>query len=456
MHYRYKNLLVFLLAVTVIPACKKYLNASPDKGLVIPATFQDLQAVIDDNGDNNRIYMGLGEASADNYYLKDADWASMSASDRNTYTWGDDLFTGSSFNEYQSLYKSVYNANLVLETIPGIGHADIRQSDWDNLRGCALFFRARAFHLLVTTFATAYDSVTAGNDPGIALRSGTDFNVPSVRASVQESYSKIISDLNEAIPLLYAIPAHVMRPSKPAAYALLARTYLVMRNYKEAGLYADSALRFKNSLMDYNGGEGVNGPDASTPFQAFNPEVIFNANGLIIPIYFYYAKIDSTLYNSYDTNDLRHTLFFKGNGDGTYYFRGHYFSDGASLFYGLATDEMYLTRAECQARMGKTDEAMATLNFLLIKRWKTGTFSDFTAIDQNDALNQILRERRKELLMRDIRWMDIKRLNKEGANISLRRVVGGQSYDLLPNDNRFALPFPKYIVDLTGMPQNIR
>ena len=78
------------------------------------------------------------------------------------------------------------------------------------------------------------------------------------------------------------------------------------------------------------------------------------------------------------------------------------------------------------------------------------------AFDDEDALDKILIERRKQLLMRDLRWMDIKRLNKEGANISLRRTVNGITYSLQPNDNKFALPLPETIIRISGMTQNPR
>jgi hypothetical protein len=330
------------------------------------------------------------------------------------------------------------------------------QGDLNNIRGSALFIRARAMHFLVTTFSKTYDSITSSTDLGVPIRLTTDFNVTSVRANVEETYNQIIQDLTAAVPLLKIVPAHVMRPSRTAAYALLSRVYLSMRRYDKASLYTDSALQLNNTLMDYNGGEGVNGSSAPTPFAAFNPEVIFHANGFIFPIFYPFAKIDTILLSSYDSNDLRRELFFRDNGDGTYSFKGNYFDDVASLFYGLATDELYLTKAECLARQSNISAAMNTLNDLLIKRWKIGTFTPIAAVDREDAIQKILNERRKELLMRDIRWMDIKRLNKEGANISLKRLIAGKSYILPPNDDRFALPLPEYVIQLTGMNQNPR
>jgi hypothetical protein len=120
---------------------------------------------------------------------------------------------------------------------------------------------------------------------------------------------------------------------------------------------------------------------------------------------------------------------------------------------GLATDEMYLIRAETYARKGDKTSALADLNTLLAKRYN-GTFVQVTAVDANAALIRILLERRKELLLRGIRWIEIKRLNKEGANIIPKRKIGTLVFTLQPNANYYALPLPVDIIQLAGIPQN--
>jgi hypothetical protein len=105
--------------------------------------------------------------------------------------------------------------------------------------------------------------------------------------------------------------------------------------------------------------------------------------------------------------------------------------------------------------MGNASAAMNDLNTLLMKRWKTGTFIPYTAINATDALSKILTERRKELLMRGIRWSDLRRLNKEPQFAkTLIRVIGGQTYYLYPNDKRYVFPIPLQIIQMTGVPQN--
>ncbi|MGN6803993.1 MAG: RagB/SusD family nutrient uptake outer membrane protein, partial [Ginsengibacter sp.] len=100
--------------------------------------------------------------------------------------------------------------------------------------------------------------------------------------------------------------------------------------------------------------------------------------------------------------------------------------------------------------------ATDALNTLLGKRYKSGTYIPFTDLQGEEGLQIILKERRKELLMRGLRWIDIKRLNKEGGNIVLKREIGGQSYSLQPNANYYALPLPADVIKASGIPQNER
>jgi hypothetical protein len=167
-------------------------------------------------------------------------------------------------------------------------------------------------------------------------------------------------------------------------------------------------------------------------------------------------RVDSLLYKSYDSNDLRSKLYFISNGPGTVGFIGSY--DGTrSLFNGLATDEIYLIKAECEARIGSKDSAMDELNKLLSTRWITGTFVPFSATNSDDTLNIILTERRKKLILRGSRWFDLRRLNKDPRFAkTLTRVENGVTYTLPPLDPRYTFSLPVQVVALTGIQQNNR
>jgi len=437
-------------------SCKQYLDAKPDQKLAIPSSLEELQGLLDNYSVMSQTASGSGEASADNYYLESSAWTALAKANlQRLHVWGEDLFEQSALNEWGCNYQAVYFSNTVLHTLSGIGKNQLNQTQWEDIQGQALFFRAQFLLRTAFIWAPAYDNESSGTDPGIPLRLTTDFNVPSIRANNAETYSQILSDLKSAIHKLPVSPTHQAHPSKPGAYGLLARAYLSMRKYTEAGLYADSCLQLYSRLLDYNTLIATE----NYPIKQFNVEVIF-WNRILAPTLLNasIAKIDPALYASYSEKDLRKSIFFRRNADGSYAFKGHY-EGAAAPFGGVATDEVYLMRAECLARAGQTGAAMKDLNALLKNRYvnKPGDlFADLTAGSAAEALQLILTERRKQLLMRDLRWMDIKRLNKDGANISIQRVLNGETYTLQPNDPRYALPIPEDVIALSGMEQNRR
>lgn len=441
-----------ILVILAAGACTKYLDEKSDKRLVVPSTFTDLQAILDYTTNMNAD-PASEEISSDNYYLTTADWLAMvQDGQRRIYTWAPDNIFDTYSNDWSSTYRKVYYANTVLDVLDKMEQTAANKNEWGHLKAQALFARGRSFFQVAGIWSLSYDAATASTDLGIPLRMNTDFTQSSERPSLELTYQQLLNDLKSAVPFLPVTPLHPVRASKPAAYAMLSRVYLSMRDYANAGLYADSCLQLNANLLDYN----TLSPTANAPIPPFCNEMLYYGVTSSRHLTQSRCRIDSVLYQSYASNDLRKSIFFRNNGDGSFAFKGTYDGSFGGIFSGLATDEVYLTRAECYARSGDIFNAMAYLNKLLIKRYKTGTFIPLASSSTADALTKILVERRKELVMRCVRWMDIKRLNKEGANISLKRLVNNQSFDLSPNDLRFALPIPEDIILLSGMQQNPR
>jgi len=438
--------------------CKKYLGAKPDKSLETPTTVAALQGILDYFYYMNQQCEQSSEIASDNYYLTDSLFNALPADRmRNAYLWEEHIFNGTHPDDWQNEYTVVYNANVVLDNLPLIQRDETNAKDWDNCKGQALVFRAKSFLEIAQVWSKAYDSVTANTDLGIPLRLTSDYNIPTKRSSIKETYNQIITDLKTAIPLLPDNPVFVFRPSKAAAYGLLARTFLIMGNYSLALLYSDSCLQIKNTLLDFNNFS----PTKTYPFstiQYSNSEDILHSTttgGVNYNLIKSYGRIDSALYKSYDTNDLRKSLFFKQNSDGSYYFTGNYNgTSSSSCFNGLAVDEIYLIRAESEIRLDNIESATEDMNYLLENRWKSGTFKPLVFTNVQDALSIILSERRKELVYRSLRFSDIKRLNITGAGIVLKRSINGQTYSLEPNDNKYALPIPDNVIQISGIVQN--
>src|SRR5690606_21140365 len=130
------------------------------------------------------------------------------------------------------------------------------------------------FYHLAQLFAPPYQQGGTDALPGIPLRLSPDINEPSYRATLSETYARIVADLKAAVPLLPDLPPVKTQPSKAAAYAALSRVYLTMQHYAEARAYADSCLRLQPALIDYNRLDTLS---AQPQFPALNEEVIFHA-----------------------------------------------------------------------------------------------------------------------------------------------------------------------------------
>lgn len=445
-----KKILLICCSTCLLLSCKKFLDERQDAAMVIPSTLDDIEKMMDHGNAMSFMMADHADGSSDDVYVPPATLATLDQGSYNNYTWGPEYFFDQTQSTWSQAYLVINYANIVLEKISEIDRTDRNAVQWDRVYSTAHFFRAYAYNLLVNTFSPAYDPATYNTDMGVCLRLKSDFNILSVRSSVKECYDQILFDATEALQRLPVEPVYKARPCKPAAFALLARIYLTIGDFKKAGDYADSCIRLYPTLLNYN--EINLNPGAAFPM--FNEDVIFHAVGGSSPFMFpNRVRVDTLLYRSYSTDDLRRKLFFNTVTDGQAH-TGSY--AGGYFFSGISSPEAYLIKAEALAEQGFYTDGMATLNLLLQKRWRTGTFVPFTANSKEEAIAIIRTERRKELTFRGLRFFDLKRWNKRGANIIVRRKIGNELLELLPNDLRYAIPIPRRVIDMTGMPQNPR
>jgi len=445
-------------------ACTKdALNQKPNINLAVPSTISDYQAILDglDGGDGNYeagfySYRSLGNYLTDEMSVSDNGFTTYLSGYpfvKDVITWDKDMFntfnTQTTVQEWNKQYTTVLDANQALDGLASIPSTPSNQAQWNLAEGMALFFRGQMFYNLAQFWAKPYNASTASSDPGIVLRLHSDVTAPSVRSTVQQTYDQIISDLKGSIPLLPNSSAQnnqlsKTRPSLAAAYGMLARTYLAMGDSANVLKYSDSALALYSTLMDYNTVTGG--------FSAFNAETVYYTFDLsgTMGSFFGPWRADSGFVNTYDANDLRKTLFFVNNSFvGGYAFIGDY--SGNYVFTGIAVDELYLMRAEANARIGNVSAALSDLNTLLIKRYQTGTFTPRTAVNASDALTQVLTERDKELFERGLRWTDLRRLNTDPRFAQTQtRTLQGVTYTLPPGDSRYTLQIPTYIISASN------
>ncbi len=448
--------LCLTLLLVLFQSCKKeWLEAKPDDLVSVPSTISDYQALLDNSRQifNVNQSAGLAEISSGDFYITDEAWKELfNAQEKAAYIWGP---TNGFYNKERSIdwvngYWRILNANFILEGIDKIRPSATEQQEWNNVKGSALFYRAFDLFCLAQEYCVVYNDNTASKDLGLPLRLEYDVNVQVKRSNLQETYDRIFSDLHEASSLLTSKPLFKTRPSKEAVYALLARANLAIENYGEAGKYADLVLQIQSDLMDYS---KIN-PALANPISKFNPEVIFHSSfsyGIFSP-----SKliVQPALFNEYDIRDYRRDIFYTANGS-TMTFVGNYTGD-KNLFGGLATDEMYLIRAEAEARNKELSLALADLNHLRRSRWR-GQYQDLESSNPNVVLDLVLKERRKELAFRGLRWIDLRRLNRDARYaVTLTRTVNKIVYVLYPNEKRYIFPIDEEEVRLSGIEQNKR
>lgn len=450
-NYTGKRLQLMLLCL-IIPACfsscRKYLDAKPDQSIATPSTIEDLEGILNAYSTINGRYPSASEVATDDFYLMAADFNSLIDPQRFYYSWQKSPnFVG----DYKSPYLAIEYCNIILDELPKVSGGDLARRN--SVQGNALFVRASYHYALSQLYAKVYNRSTAGSDLGIALRLTSDITVKPVRSTISETYNSILTDLKQSVSLLPQMPDAKYRASKPAAYGMLARVYLAMSNITNAGLYADSALNSYNKLIDYN----TLTASAAIPFTQFNDEVIYDAKAAgPQALSQSKARVDTLLFASYNANDLRRNVLFKINTNGSIAFKGNYTGvAGASLFTGIATNELYLIKAEAAVRNGDSRTALTALNTLLVTRWKAGTFVPYAISDQKQLLSLVLSERRKDLLFRSLRWTDLRRLNIEPERVkTLIRNLGGVTYTLEPNGLRYVFQIDQDAVNISGLQQN--
>lgn len=459
----FKAIIVGILVITISSCKKGFLNEKPSTDIVQPITLDDMSRLME-NAIFGACSPALPIASSDEYQYKDYNsWRGLlSLVERNAYVWESDLYQGQTENQdWSAPYQAISYANNV---IAGLDNIPLDQRNTDKYRfikGWAYFNRAYYFYVLASSFCNSYDSQTAASDLGLPLNTSPNINIIMQRSTLKETYEQILQDLSIASQLLeqQRLPTEKKnRPSLSAVYALEARMYLNMRAYDKAELAADNCLSIYPNLIDYN---TVKLP-SETPFPIINEETIYAAStvntvaALVTTTFNTYIKIDESVLNLYEPDDLRFKIYFLGASGGGYVMNRNYFGAGVYPFTGLATDEVYLIKAECAARKGDFNGSMTILNKLLINRFPASKFIPKQATSPEQAFEIVMKERRKELVWRGARWEDLKRLNKEDANITITRLLNGVTYTLLPNDPKYIFPIPPSEIAFSGIKQNQR
>lgn len=442
------NIITFVL-VFLSSSCDNYLDIEP-KGVQLLTSVEDYNEWLDSEDVQTSLPDEINDI-ADN--VDDADYKNPPSYDgERIYTWQEQFSEDLTATPviWSDLYQNIYYYNTVLLGIDDATEGT--DAEKSSMKSEALLGRAFNYLYLVNLYGKVYNESTANEDLAVPFVTSNDLEdeVPN-RSTVQQIYDHIIADIEEAITNLPEDNSdNRFRGSVPAAYSVLARTYLFMGDYDKATEYAQLALDLgSGTLVDFTaltGGKEM--PDLRTRESALYARL--NTG------YKFTAYPDISFLQSFETGDLRLEYYYRNLGDYSFTERGStkYYSyaypinrsDMVQFNWGTSVGEMRLIIAEAAAREDDLETAIDQLDMLRSKRFLAENYVKYDPVtpDQEEVLQKVLNERTYEMSFTGMRWFDMRRLAAEGRMSDVYRYdsAGEIAVTLSPESNKYTLQIP--------------
>ena len=453
-----------LMCCVMCSSCNDYLDIVP-KGNKIPTTLADYEALLRDEYTIGQTPISNALYLLNDYYVTVSNLNSPTLT-RANYMWDETadriLLNNADESTYYQLYAAISSCNLIIENVPSATEAT--DAERAEVIAYAKVIRSLCYFVLANYYADTYDAATAGEKLSVPLITSANINAPSQQVTIQAIYDFIIQGVQEAID--GGLPEQsmtVLHPNLGAAYALLARVYLQMQNYSEALSYANLALGQNDQLYDWNAyydehRSTIENPEdytgLPTPtdysyvenyyFRCGNGSPNYTTNELNIPVERAerFEEGDARFLSRWKLYSQNQDTYYRGVGNG-------YFNWG-----GLTTTEVYLIKAECQARLaqgGDFTEAMNTLNAVRQTRIRPEVYQPLTASTLTEAIELIRRTKDNELIFSIVPFADARRFNQEGTYArTMTKTYEGETYTLRPDSHLWTMPFPAGAINNPG------
>lgn len=453
-----------LMCCVMCSSCNDYLDIVP-KGNKIPTTLADYEALLRDEYTIGQTPISNALYLLNDYYVTVSNLNSPTLT-RANYMWDETadriLLNNADESTYYQLYAAISSCNLIVENVPSATEAT--DAERAEVIAYAKVIRSLCYFVLANYYADTYDAATVGEKLSVPLITSANINAPSQQVTIQAIYDFIIQGVQEAID--GGLPEQsmtVLHPNLGAAYALLARVYLQMQNYSEALSYANLALGQNDQLYDWNAyydehRSTIENPEdytgLPTPtdysyvenyyFRCGNGSPNYTTNELNIPVERAerFEEGDARFLSRWKLYSQNQDTYYRGVGNG-------YFNWG-----GLTTTEVYLIKAECQARLaqgGDFTEAMNTLNAVRQTRIRPEVYQPLTASTLTEAIELIRRTKDNELIFSIVPFADARRFNQEGTYArTMTKTYEGETYTLRPDSHLWTMPFPAGAINNPG------
>lgn len=365
---------------------------------------------------------------------------------------------------YSSYYTVINRSNRVLDAADKLGVSTLssdQQARLREIKGQAFALRALAHFDLLSVFATDFNENTAGV-PYIDFI--VTLELPG-RNTVGEVFTGILSDLNEAQSLITGIDKKFFTVN--FITALRSKIALFRNDYQQAIDQANDVIaniplanrdQYLNMYLDRDDTEVIF--EASRTISDGRPGGLFYFTGTGGAFF----EMSFGLFSELDPADVRFDVLVDDDEDGgaidpvsdppttifikKYPGREGQFGLNDIKMYRIA--EQYLIKAEAQAKLGALDQAAGTIDILRDARYGTDQPTpSYGTLEE--AIEDILLERRIELAYEGHRYIDIRRLRTITGEGIVRNDAdcGGATPCLLPASSfKFTLPIPQGEIDV--------
>lgn len=348
---------------------------------------------------------------------------------------------GAVLGMYEDIYLGVNRVNVILQKVPTI--TDLAPEERDQILGEAHFLRALHYHNLVKYFG------------GVPLRlepaSGIDEAAEITRATVDETYAQILSDLDQAEQLITEAPGPT-RASLGAVHALRSRVLLYRQDWAGVLAAADAVeaegYELAAAYSDLFTPEGADTPEdifrvtfTATVYNSvgyyYSPDGRYEVAPTCTLLQFYdpgYA-CGSESYNPTDDRGAWNVAVIDGYPYGTKYPT----AIGAEDIHVIRFAEVILNRAEALARTGALSAAITQLNRLRARANGAPLTLAGVGGTQQAVVEAVWDERVRELAMEGDRWPDLVRT--------------GRAVELLElaDDHTLLFPIPQNETDVSPL-----
>lgn len=342
------------------------------------------------------------------------------------------------------IYKTIDNCNTAIAI-------DGDSEEFFQAKGQALALRAFCYLHLAQHYQFTYLKDPTAPCVPIYTEPTTSETAPKAKSTVAQVYQRVFDDLNLAQSYLKNYTrkgdGQKFKPNTNVVNGLLARAYLLTGQWEEAAKAAVAA-RQGYSLMtttaEYEGFNNVSNKEWiwGHPQTLAQSDASYN---------FYY--LDATYVGAYSSfmanphfrdtfseGDIRLGLFQWMREGYLGYKKFHMRADDTADIVLMRASEMLLIEAEALAREGFPEKAVIPLNELRHARG-LGDY-DLTGKSQDDVVNEILMERRRELWGEGFSITDILRTQQSVKRVALSVEEQAQQVDAWQEGGGFAKRTP--------------